>query len=171
MSSVQFCPLAAHGAWSALDTPSCVAPPFARSAAVALPCWIFDTRLLLVVVGFGSRHTLASYVSMHTVPDTTESGEQFFSGFAPCAQTVPASSMTAAGTMILRTAGPITGLLSSPDGVRTVAPLSRRRTEHTTEPRAVSTGFSFLGRLLQTVGVRTTSVVSLNDINGTTYRY
>jgi hypothetical protein len=31
------------------------------------------------------RQTLASYVSMHTVPDTTESDGHLLSGFAPCA--------------------------------------------------------------------------------------
>jgi hypothetical protein len=42
-------------------------------AAVALPCWTFFAKLLLVVVGFGTRQTLASYLSMHTALDTAPS--------------------------------------------------------------------------------------------------
>src|SRR5262249_42325417 len=55
------------------------APPAARSAAVALPCWIFFTRPLFVPSGSATRHTLASYLSMHTAPDTTASGVHFSS--------------------------------------------------------------------------------------------
>src|SRR5262245_21558776 len=117
MSFTQFCPLSAHGAMSSDTMPSCVAPPFVRSAAVALPCWIFATRLLLIVVAPGTRHTLASYLSMHTVPDTTESTGQLLSGLAPCAHAVPATTMHAPDTMIPPHVRRITRLLSPPGGV------------------------------------------------------
>src|SRR5262249_48686807 len=56
-----------------------------------------------MVVGPGTRQTLASYVSMHTVPAITASGAHFLSGLAPCAQAVPASSAIAARTLVPRT--------------------------------------------------------------------
>src|SRR4029453_16066776 len=37
------------------------------------------TRDLFTVVGFGTRHTLASYLSMHPAPDTTASPGHFVS--------------------------------------------------------------------------------------------
>src|SRR5262249_45381198 len=110
MSFVQFCPLSAHGAKSSVATPSCVAPPAASIAAVALPCWIFNTRPLLVVVAFGTRHTLASYLSMHTVPDTTASGAHPVRGWAPCAPAVPASSSSAADIVMPRLAWDLLGI-------------------------------------------------------------
>src|SRR5437899_785751 len=39
---------------------------------------------------------------MHTVPDTTESPGHFFSGLAPCARAVLASSIDAAAIMVAR---------------------------------------------------------------------
>src|SRR4051794_26738939 len=81
--------------------PSWVAPPAARSAAVAVPFWIFFTSPALIVVGPGTRQTLASYVSIQTVPDTTESTGHFFSGFAPCAPAVLARSSTRAADTVI----------------------------------------------------------------------
>src|SRR5262245_24591526 len=81
--------------------PSCVAPPAARSAAVALPCWILDTSALLPVVAFGTRHTLASNLSMQPAPDTTASGVQRLSGSlgGPAAPAALASSTSAAASV------------------------------------------------------------------------
>src|SRR5262245_38492290 len=82
--------------------PSCVAPPAINNAAVALPCWILFTRLAFVVVGLGTRHTLASYLSMHPAPDTTASTGHFVSGplGGATASAAPASSTSAAATAI-----------------------------------------------------------------------
>src|SRR5262245_30920229 len=49
-------------------TPRWMAPPLTRSTSAALPARIFAMRLLFVV-----SHTLASYLSMHVVPDRTAS--------------------------------------------------------------------------------------------------
>src|SRR5262245_36936153 len=77
MSSAQFWPPSAHGAYSsALRRPSCVAPAATRSSRVALPSWIFLTRPAFVVVGSGTRQTLASYRSRQTAPAATASGPQ-----------------------------------------------------------------------------------------------
>src|SRR4029450_6354546 len=76
---------AAAESWSVRRLPRGAPPPAVRSAAVDLPAWIFFTSPAFVVIAFGTRQTLASYVSMHTVPDTTESNGHLLSGFAPCA--------------------------------------------------------------------------------------
>src|SRR5262245_25214208 len=60
--------------------PNCVAPPAIKSAWVGLPSWIVLTRAAFVVVGLGTRHTLASYLSKHTVPATTASPGHVFTG-------------------------------------------------------------------------------------------
>src|SRR5262245_49533699 len=62
------------------------------------------TRSLLMVVGAGTRQTLASYLSMHTVPETTASSGHLWSGLAPCAATAPAVSASHADAMIPRRA-------------------------------------------------------------------
>src|SRR5262249_6905808 len=54
--------------------PTCVAPPASRALRVANPSWILRTSVLLAVVGLGTRHTLASYLSTQSVPATTASG-------------------------------------------------------------------------------------------------
>src|SRR5262249_48797152 len=74
--------------------PSGVAPPAVREATVAVPCWIFTTSARLVVVASGTRHTLASYLSMHPAPDTTASAAHFFTGplGGPLAPAAPARS-------------------------------------------------------------------------------
>src|SRR5262249_29869533 len=64
-------------------------------------CRILITRFLLIVVGTGTRQTLASYLSMHTVPETTASSGHFWRGWAPCATTAPAGSASHPDTMIL----------------------------------------------------------------------
>src|SRR5262249_54811171 len=71
--------------------------PAVKSARLALPSWIFLTRAAFVVVGLGTRHTLASYLSMHPAPDTTASTGHFESGplGGPAAPAAPASSATA----------------------------------------------------------------------------
>lgn len=48
------------------------------------------------MIGLGTRQTLASYLSMQTVPDTTESGLQLLSGLTPCALAVRANITSAA---------------------------------------------------------------------------
>jgi hypothetical protein len=55
----------------------------------------------LVVVGFGTRHTLASYLSMQPAPDTTASTGHFVSEKlgGPAAPAAPASSASAAATI------------------------------------------------------------------------
>src|SRR5512144_3163868 len=52
-----------------------------------------DTRPRLRVVAFGTRHTLASYLSMQPVPDTTASGGHAVSGplGGPAAASAPAA--------------------------------------------------------------------------------
>src|SRR6185503_1694896 len=82
--------------------PSCVAPPTASSASVAVPSWILLTRPLFAPRGSGSRHTLASNLSMHPAPDTTASTGHLVGGplGGPAAPTAPASSTTAAATVI-----------------------------------------------------------------------
>jgi hypothetical protein len=60
--------------------PNCIAPPAVRSAGVAFPIWIFLARLAFVVVGLGTRHTLASYLSRQIVPATTASGAHLLTG-------------------------------------------------------------------------------------------
>src|SRR5262245_28495815 len=74
--------------------PSCVAPPAARSAAVALPCRILATSVRLVVVGLGTRHTLASYLSMQPAPATTASAGHLPTG--PLGGVAAAAACTAA---------------------------------------------------------------------------
>ena len=68
----------------------------------ALPCRTLLTRDAFVVVGLGMRQTLASYLSMHPVPDTTASTGHFVSGRlgGPAAPVAPASSTSAAVTVI-----------------------------------------------------------------------
>src|SRR5713101_3618528 len=84
------------------DDPSCVAPPAVRSAAVALPRRILSTRKLLTVVALGTRQTLASYLSMHTAPETTASGGHFVRGplGGPAAPAAPVSSAAATAVAI-----------------------------------------------------------------------
>jgi len=53
-----------------------------------------------MVVGTGTRQTLASYLSIHTVPETTASSGHFWRGLAPCATTAPAGSSTHADILI-----------------------------------------------------------------------
>jgi hypothetical protein len=84
---------------------------------------------LFVVVAFGTRHTLASYVSMHAVPDTTASTGHFFngaSGGSPIAAAL-APSTSPAASMIPRTTRRMIGLLSlgSPAGIHIAAPQHR----------------------------------------------
>src|SRR4029077_14593229 len=81
--------------------PSCVAPPAASNAAVAFPCWILLTRAMFAPRGFGTRQTLASYLSMHPAPDTTASSGHFVSAppggaAAPAALASSASAAAAA---------------------------------------------------------------------------
>src|SRR4029453_12267199 len=78
---------------------------------------------MLIVVGPGTRHTLASYVSMHTVPAVTASSAHFLSGFAPCAPAVPPSTPSPADTVAIRNARLMARLLISLDANRTAAPL------------------------------------------------
>src|SRR5262249_33650151 len=84
--------------------PSGVAPLTNSSPSVAAPLWIFSTRVLFCVVGFGTRQTLASYLSMQPDPDTTESRGHLVSGplGGPPARvtvTVPGESATGMATM------------------------------------------------------------------------
>src|SRR4029079_3758864 len=88
MSSAQFWPLLSQGAKSSRATPSWVAPAACRSEADAFPLWIFFTTEAPEVVAFGTRQTLASYLSMQTVAETTESSGHFLSALAPCAPAV-----------------------------------------------------------------------------------
>src|SRR5262245_10192190 len=62
---------------------------------------------------------------MQTVPDTIESAGHFSSGLAPCAQAAPASSTSAAGTAIPRTARLITRLSFRTSRVSQARPLAR----------------------------------------------
>src|SRR5215831_3589196 len=89
--------------------PSCVAPPVVKSLTAATPRWIFVTRPRLVVVAFGTRHTLASYLSMHPGPDTTASGEHTVNGplggptaatAAPATSSHPAATATSMHTCL-----------------------------------------------------------------------
>ena len=68
------------------------------------------------MLAVGARHTLPSYVSMQTVPDTTASAGHFLSGLASCAQAVPASRMSAAapGVKVLAPARHMASLLKVP---------------------------------------------------------
>src|SRR5262245_56045863 len=84
--------------------PSCVAPPAARSAAVALPCRILATSVRLVVVGLGTRHTLASYLSMQPAPATTASAGHLPTG--PLGGPAAAPPCTAASVSTTAIANP-----------------------------------------------------------------
>src|SRR6185503_13574701 len=103
MSPQPACPVSLHRQSLGAETrPTCVAPAAARASAVAFPCWILFTRATFVVVGFGTRHALASYLSMQVVPAMTESGGHFVSGPAggPAAPAALASN-TSTVTLIL----------------------------------------------------------------------
>src|SRR5262249_44168393 len=69
-----------------------------------LPSWIRATNALLLVIGFGTRHTLASNLSMQPTPETTASGGHFLSGAlgGPAAPAAPPSSSTAASVIRFR---------------------------------------------------------------------
>src|SRR5262245_41968488 len=66
-----------------------------------------------MVVGAGTRQTLASYLSIHTVPETTASSGHFWSGLAPCASTTPAGSTSHADSMIPRRATALMAVVPS----------------------------------------------------------
>src|SRR5437867_6883463 len=55
--------------------PTCTAPALCKSVSVTVPDWIDPTSLAFVLaLDTGARfQTLASYLSMQTVPDCTES--------------------------------------------------------------------------------------------------
>jgi hypothetical protein len=69
---------------------------------VTVPVWIRLTSLRFVVVGSGTRHTLASNLSMQFVPDTTASSGQRVTGppGGPAAPALPANNTMAAAIRI-----------------------------------------------------------------------
>src|SRR5262249_50788551 len=97
--------------------------PTRKSSTVARPRWIFNTNALPVFVGSGTRHTLASYVSRHTVPATTASGAHRLTGAAgkPAATAVAAAidspDATAAAVTMVRCMISMRVLLSLPKGL------------------------------------------------------
>src|SRR6185436_1300566 len=88
MSLAQFWPRREHASRAMTR----VAPPAVRSARVAVPRVIFVTRLAFVVVGLGTRHTVASYRSRHTGPAATASGAHVLA--APAALVISATTRT-----------------------------------------------------------------------------
>src|SRR5262249_7913312 len=104
-----------------------------------MPRRIRATSDLFAVVAFGTRQTLASYLSMHTGPDTTASAGHFESGAlggpdAPAALATSASASASAIPFETRRRIPSFGF------VRAVMFIGRLRMRARTDTRRTSDG-------------------------------